>query len=95
MTSTSSPAPIDLAWLSDQIPYRRYQECVHCGLCTSSCPTYVETATKTTARAAALPDAAVADGRLAMGPGIAGTWNCAWIAGPASRLALRASSTAG
>jgi hypothetical protein len=24
-------APIDLEWLSDRIPYRRYQECVHCG----------------------------------------------------------------
>src|SRR4051812_40708037 len=34
---------IDLDWLSEKIPYRRYQECVHCGLCTASCPTYLQT----------------------------------------------------
>ena len=25
------------------IPYSLYLDCVHCGLCTSACPTYVET----------------------------------------------------
>ncbi len=34
---------VDLGWLAGKIDYRRFQECVHCGLCTASCPTYVET----------------------------------------------------
>src|SRR5947209_15456182 len=33
---------VDLAWLGEKIDYRLYQQCVHCGLCTASCPTYVE-----------------------------------------------------
>jgi len=37
------PTAIDLDWLRSKIPYRRFQECVHCGLCTASCPTYLET----------------------------------------------------
>ncbi len=36
-------AGIDLAWLATKIDYRQFQDCVHCGLCTASCPTYVET----------------------------------------------------
>ena len=32
-------AGIDLGWLSERIPYVRYQECVHCGLCAERCPT--------------------------------------------------------
>ncbi len=39
---TSAPG-VDLGWLADRIDYRRYQECVHCGLCTASCPTYLVT----------------------------------------------------
>ena len=31
-------AGIDLDWLSRKIEYRNFQECVHCGLCTASCP---------------------------------------------------------
>ena len=71
MTSASSPAPIDLAWLSDKIPYRRYQECVHCGLCTASCPTYIETCDENDSpRGRIYLMRAIADGRLAMGPGV-------------------------
>src|SRR5215471_17880882 len=66
------PGPaIDLDWLSERIPYVRYQECVHCGLCTASCPTYVETCDENDSpRGRIYLMRAVADGRLEMGPGI-------------------------
>jgi glycolate oxidase iron-sulfur subunit len=38
-----SRAGIDLQWLNDRVEYGLYQDCVHCGLCTASCPTYVMT----------------------------------------------------
>ena len=35
----SKPTPA----IGQSIPYERFLDCVHCGLCTSACPTYVET----------------------------------------------------
>jgi glycolate oxidase iron-sulfur subunit len=60
-------AGIDLAWLSRKIEYRNFQECVHCGLCTASCPTYVETANENDSpRGRIYLMRAVTDGRLAL-----------------------------
>jgi glycolate oxidase iron-sulfur subunit len=58
---------VDLAWLSQKIEYRRFQDCVHCGLCTASCPTYIETADENDSpRGRIYLMRAVTDGRLAV-----------------------------
>ena len=64
---------IDLGWLADKIDYQRYQDCVHCGLCTSSCPTYVETGDENDSpRGRIYLMRAVADGRLGMSDQVRG-----------------------
>jgi glycolate oxidase iron-sulfur subunit len=64
---TAHDPGIDLAWLSERIDYRRFQECIHCGLCTASCPTYIETGNENDSpRGRIYLMRAVTDGRLAM-----------------------------
>jgi glycolate oxidase iron-sulfur subunit len=62
-----SEARVDLEWLAGKIDYRRFQECVHCGLCTASCPTYLETSDENDSpRGRIYLMRAVVDGRLAL-----------------------------
>jgi glycolate oxidase iron-sulfur subunit len=71
MTSvmTGDDPGIDLDWLAGKIDYRRFQDCVHCGLCTASCPTYIETSDENDSpRGRIYLMRAVTDGRLAVGP---------------------------
>src|SRR5687767_9104102 len=42
MSSTTEPAKTALPVVGPKIDYELVLDCVHCGLCTSYCPTYVE-----------------------------------------------------
>ena len=72
---TPPPSPdgtvVDLQWLAQRIDYRRYQDCIHCGLCTASCPTYVETLDENDSpRGRIYLMRSVADGRLGFSPDV-------------------------
>ena len=67
--SIEGGAGVDLAWLSERIEYPLFQQCIHCGLCTASCPTYVETGDENDGpRGRIYLMRSVVDGRLGMSP---------------------------
>src|SRR5476651_1147989 len=73
--TNSGPAagPMTTPRVGAEIDYEKFLDCVHCGLCTAACPTYLETGDENDSpRGRIYLMRSVVDGRLELSPKVAG-----------------------
>src|SRR5713101_2627054 len=67
--ATREPGMAEPARVGGEIDYEKFLDCVHCGLCTAACPTYLETGDENNGpRGRIYLMRSVVDGRLELTP---------------------------